>query len=157
MYDDGDGPPKASGEQAARERAAEVRVAFEGLLGIRRLTNTGMSDPESVPALWERGRMVRAVALALEASGVAPSAVDASGTRCATGYRVRAAPEDERGSVLVDWIGPPGAGAGDEEEAALTRCAGELERLGWDALVYRGRGGHRFLEVRPPWDGRTTG
>ncbi|MFD7445601.1 hypothetical protein [Streptomyces sp. NPDC059909] len=154
MYDDGDGTPRDGGARAAQARAAEVRVAFEGLLQIRRLTNTGAADPEAIPAAWERGRTVRAVALALEASGITPSAVDEStGQRVATGYRVRAR-EEEPGTVTVEWLGPPGSGAVAQEESALTECARVLDRLGWDALLYRGRGHHRFLEVRPPHPGR---
>ncbi|MGW7364955.1 hypothetical protein ACWGI8_16350 [Streptomyces sp. NPDC054841] len=156
MYDDGDGPPRAGGPRAAEARAAEVRVAFEGMLQIRRLTNADAADPEAIPAAWERGRMVRAVALALEASGITPSAVDGSGQRVATGYRVRegAAGEGEPGAVTVEWLGPHGSGAVGQEESALTACARVLERLGWDALLYRGRARHRFLEVRPPHPGR---
>ncbi|MFG2760205.1 hypothetical protein [Streptomyces wuyuanensis] len=150
MYDDGDGPPRPGGTREARARAAEVRVAFEGMLQIRRLTNGGAADPESVPAPWERGRMVRAVAVALEAAGITPSAVDAdSGQRVVTGYRVREAP-DEPGTVTVEWLGPHGGGAAGEEEGALAGCARVLQRLGWDALVYRGRNRRRFVEVRPP-------
>ncbi|MEV0964014.1 hypothetical protein AB0J25_15725 [Streptomyces sp. NPDC049910] len=163
MYDDGDGPPRPGGEREARARAAEVRVAFEGMLQIRRLTGTGTdtgtgtgtgaADPEAVPAPWERGRMVRAVALALEAAGIAPSAVDAdSGRRVATGYRVAGVP-DEPGTVRVEWLGPHGGGAAGEEEGALADCARVLRRLGWDALVYRGRNRRRFVEVRPPHPG----
>ncbi|MFE7777163.1 hypothetical protein ACFU5O_25380 [Streptomyces sp. NPDC057445] len=152
MHDDGDGPPRALGARAAQERAAEVRIAFEGMLQIRRLTNTGAADPEAVPAPWERGRTVRAVSLALEAAGIPPSAVDASGRRTATGYRVRAA-EDEPEQVTVEWLGPHGSGAAGEEERALAECVRTLERLGWDALLYRGRGRHRFVEVRPPHPG----
>ncbi|GFH37595.1 hypothetical protein [Streptomyces pacificus] len=156
MYDDGDGPPRPGGEREARARAAEVRVAFEGMLQIRRLTGAGpgaAAGPEAVPAPWERGRMVRAVALALEAAGIAPSAVDAdSGRRVATGYRVAGVP-DEPGMVRVEWLGPHGSGAAGEEERALADCARILGRLGWDALVYRGRSRRRFVEVRPPHPG----
>lgn len=152
MYDDGDGPPRPGGPREAQARASEVRVAFEGMLQIRRLTNTG-ADPVSVPAPWELGRMVRAVALALEAAGITPSAVDAdSGRRVATGYRVGPA-ADEPGTVTVEWLGPPGSGAAGEEEGALADCARVLQRLGWDALVYRGRSRRRFVEVRPPHPG----
>ncbi|KIF78471.1 hypothetical protein QR77_01100, partial [Streptomyces sp. 150FB] len=69
----GDGPAPAGDP---RVRAVDVRVAFDGLLQIRRLTNGGAADPVAVPARWERLRTVRAVALALEAAGMAPSAVD---------------------------------------------------------------------------------
>ncbi|MER6999018.1 hypothetical protein [Streptomyces sp. NPDC000410] len=147
---DADGFPVATGDGPARTgpaRAAEVRVAFEGLLQIRRLTNTGAAAPEAIPALWERRRIVRAVALALEAAGSTPSAVDGAGQRVATGYRVK---ETDPGTVSVEWLGPHGSGAAGQEETELTACAEALDRLGWDALLYRGRGRHRFVEVRPP-------
>ena len=132
----GDGPLPGSG----RDRAIEVRAAFEGLLQIRRVTGTA-------PAAWELTRMVRAVALTLEASGVPASALDQTGTRTATGYRVRAA--DRPATVCVDWLGPPGAGAAQEEEQRLTECASILQALNWDALLYRGPRHRRFLEVEP--------
>ncbi|MFI5756691.1 hypothetical protein [Streptomyces sp. NPDC051569] len=142
----GDGPVPVAAPGA---RAAEVRAAFEGLLQIRRLTNPGPGDPAAVPAEWERRRPVRAVALALEASGTAASSVDAAGTglRVATGFRVR--PGERAGTVRVEWLGPHGGGAAREEEGALTACAAVLERLGWEALLYRGPGRRRFLEVEP--------
>ncbi|MFB6817352.1 hypothetical protein ACFCV8_22670 [Streptomyces sp. NPDC056347] len=140
----GDGPvPVADGK-----RAASVRTAFEGMLQIRRLTNTGHAAPESVPALWERNRPVRAVALALEAAGLPASASDASGLRTATGYRLR--PGEAAGGVRVEWLGPPGSGAAREEEAELERCASVLRQLGWAVLAYRGARRRRFLEVEPP-------
>ncbi|WP_267241535.1 hypothetical protein [Streptomyces sp. PR69] len=139
----GDGPATPDGARAPR--AAEVRTAFESLLQIRRLTCGG---DVSAPAPWERGRMVRAVSLALEASGFPPSAVDASGRRTATGYRVR--PGERPALVLVDWLGPAGSAAAYEETSRLTACAAALTGLGWDALLYKGRRGRRFLEVEPP-------
>ncbi|MFE2945046.1 hypothetical protein ACFXKG_39350 [Streptomyces sp. NPDC059255] len=140
----GDGPPPAS---APRERAAEVRIAFEGLVQIRRLTHTGPGDPAAVPAPWELRRPVRAVALALEAASLAASAVDASGERTATGYRVT--PGEREGTVRVEWLGPHGSGAARQEERALTECAAALAPLGWEALLYRGPRRRRFLEVEP--------
>ncbi|MFF0750593.1 hypothetical protein [Streptomyces sp. NPDC004267] len=146
----GDGPPLP--ERDAEQRSREVRSAFEGLLQIRRLTNrqdgSGPGgDPAARPAEWERRRPVRAVALALEAAGQQPSALAPDGTRLATGYRV--APGERPGTVRVEWLGPPASGAVHEEEAALTACATALERLGWDALLYRGPRRHRHLEVEP--------
>ncbi|MDH2387797.1 hypothetical protein QCN29_03130 [Streptomyces sp. HNM0663] len=135
---DGPGAPGAA-------RAAEVRTAFESLLQIRRLTGGGDA---SAPAPWERFRMVRAVSLALEAAGFPPSAVDASGRRTATGYRVRAGDRPEL--VLVDWLGPPGSAAAHEETPRLTACAAALTDLGWEALLYKGPRGRRFLEVEIP-------
>ncbi|MEU7565540.1 hypothetical protein [Streptomyces fradiae] len=146
----GDGPPApdpVADPAAAGRRAAGVRVAYEGLLQIRRLTATGGGDPAAVPAAWERGQPVRAVALALEAAGVPPSALGADGGRAATGYRV--SPGERPGQVRVEWLGPPGGGAAQEEEAALSRCARALERLGWEALLYRGPRRRRYLEVEP--------
>ncbi|MFI8521254.1 hypothetical protein ACIGEZ_26055 [Streptomyces sp. NPDC085481] len=137
----GDGPELPAAETGQRPR--EVRAAFEGLLQIRRLTD----GQATRPAAWERRQPVRAVALALEAAGQPPSAVNDSGTRTATGYRVLAG--DRPGTAVVEWLGPPGAGAAHQEEPALTACATVLERLGWDALLYRGPRGRRFLEVEP--------
>ncbi|MFJ3923248.1 hypothetical protein [Streptomyces sp. NPDC090022] len=127
-------------------RAGEVRTAYEGLLQIRRLVNAGAS--ETVPAPWEAVRMPRAVALALEAAGLPPSAVDAAGRRTATGYVV--GPGEEPGRVRVTWAGPPGGGAAAAEQERLTACSEVLSRLGWECLLYRGARGRRFLEVEPP-------
>lgn len=139
---DGDGPPAD-----APGRAAEVRTAFEGLLQIRRLSGAGAPDPEAVPAPWETHRVARAVALALEAAGIPPSASAPDGTRTATGYRVG---DGERpGTVRVEWLGPHGSGAAHEEDARLKECAAVLTRLGWEPLLYRGPRGRRFLEVEP--------
>ncbi|MFD8968110.1 hypothetical protein ACFV0C_24475 [Streptomyces sp. NPDC059568] len=140
----GDGPVPGTDPRA---RAAEVRVAFEGLLQIRRLTHTGPGDPAATPAPWERRRPVRAVALALEAAGLTPSAVDGTGRRTATGFRVLAG--ERAAAVRVEWAGPHGGEAAQEEERALAECAAVLERLGWEALVYRGPRRRRFLEAEP--------
>ncbi|MCX5394536.1 hypothetical protein [Streptomyces sp. NBC_00094] len=141
----GDGPPLPEAE--AERRAREVRTALEGLLQIRRLTNGRVGDPRALPADWERGRPVRAVALVLEAGGLAPSSLDTTGTRTGTGYRVRSG--DRPGTAVVEWLGPPGSGAAQEEATALTACVSALARLGWEALLYRGPRGRRFLEVEP--------
>ncbi|MCF3183005.1 hypothetical protein IPZ70_24120 [Streptomyces polychromogenes] len=133
-------------EPSGAGRAAELRTAYEGLLQIRRLLTGG----ERGPAPWELRMMPRAVALVLEAAGFPPSAVDPAGRRSRTGYRV--AP-GARGLVEVIWAGPPGSGAAGEEAERLAACAEELERHGWDCLVYRGPRGRRFLEVGPPRPG----
>ncbi|MET9603671.1 hypothetical protein ABZZ17_01250 [Streptomyces sp. NPDC006512] len=153
----GDGPPV---EPAAR--AGELRTAYEGLLQIRRLLGGG----EGRPAPWELRSAPRSVALVLEAAGFPPSAVDARGGRCRTGYRVTAGPggdpagtgtgrtgagtDADADRVTVTWTGPPGSGAAGEEQDRLTACAAELERHGWECLLYRGPRGRRFLEVEPP-------
>ncbi|MDJ0383119.1 hypothetical protein QMF80_20220 [Streptomyces sp. G-G2] len=141
----GDGPVPAGDRAAARSRAAQVRTAYEGLLTMRRILSGGSGD---APAPWERQRMPRAVALVLEAAGLPASALDGSGRRAATGYRVRAGEAPER--VEVTWVGPPGGGAAAEEEERLTACAEELGRHGWECLLYRGPRRRRFLEVEPP-------
>ncbi|MGW6821273.1 hypothetical protein [Streptomyces sp. NPDC055005] len=130
--------------RAARD--AELRTAYEGMLQIRRLVN-GAGDA-SVPAPWEVRGMPRAVALALEAAGIAASAVDERGRRIRTGYRVAAGAE--AGRVEVTWQGPAGGGAAAEEQERLTACAAVLEALGWVCLLYRGPRRRRFLEVEPP-------
>ncbi|MEU9608006.1 hypothetical protein [Streptomyces sp. NPDC048057] len=135
-----DGPGTAFGD-----RAAEVRAAYAGLRQIRQVTG-------AVPAAWERNQPTRAVAITLEASGLPPSALDASGARVATGYRVT--PGDRPHVVRVDWLGAPGSGATSETEGKLRECAGVLEGSGgWEVLVYRAGRGRWFLEVeiqRPP-------
>ncbi|MFK8911970.1 hypothetical protein [Streptomyces sp. YS-3] len=138
----GDGPAPAA---PPAQREAAVRVAFEGLRQIRRLMNSGHPDPLALPAPWERQQLVRAVSLALEAAGIPPSAVDATGRRTRTGYRL--CPADQPGAVRVEWLGPPGSGAAQEEAEALRRCADTLRPLGWEALEYRGARRHRYLEV----------
>ncbi|MFI1226690.1 MULTISPECIES: hypothetical protein [unclassified Streptomyces] len=141
----GDGPPAVG---PAAVRAASVRTAFEGLLQIRRLTGAGQPDPEAVPALWERNRPVRAIALALENSGATPSAVAPAGHRVSAGYRV--SDGESAGSVRVEWAGPPGSGAAHDEEDALAACASALRELGWTVLLYRGPRRRLYLEVEPP-------
>ncbi|MFG2140860.1 hypothetical protein [Streptomyces sp. NPDC048650] len=141
----GAGRPPA-GTAGAREAA--VRVAFEGLLQIRRLMGTGAADPLAVPAEWELRQAVRAVALGLEAAGIAPSAVDGDGRRVATGYCVSRAAAPA--VAQVEWVGPAGSGAAYEEVDALRRCAEALHRLGWQTLEYRGPRRRRHLEVEPP-------
>lgn len=127
-------------------RAVEVRTAYEGLLQIRRLLNGPAGA--SVPAPWEVRQPARAVALALEASGIGPSALDAQGRRTRTGYRV--ADGAEPGRAEVTWLGPAGGGAAEAEQQRLTECASVLEGLGWVCLLYRGPRRRRFLEVEPP-------
>ncbi|MFF4580392.1 hypothetical protein [Streptomyces sp. NPDC001389] len=133
---DGPRPPEAG-------RAAELRTAYEGMVQIRRL----LTGSARAPAPWELRRAPRAVALVLEAAGFPPSAVDAGGRRSRTGYRVSAGTD---APAEVGWVGPPGSGAAGEEQERLTACAAELERHGWDCLLYRGPRGRRFLEVRAP-------
>ncbi|MBD0708229.1 MULTISPECIES: hypothetical protein [unclassified Streptomyces] len=144
----GDGPPVAPAD--AEQRSREVRTALDGLLRIRSLTRPQGAGPKAAPAEWERRQPVRAVALALESGGITPSSTDSSGERTGTGYRVRAGDRPE--TVLVEWLGPPGSGAARTETEALGACVPVLARLGWEALLYRGPRGRRFLEVEPAGD-----
>ncbi|MFG2719003.1 hypothetical protein ACGFW5_12050 [Streptomyces sp. NPDC048416] len=129
---------------AGADREAAVRAAFAGLLHIRRV----MEGPNARgPAPWERLQPVRAIAIALEAAGIEPSAVDGQGVRCATGYRVSAA--EGRATARVEWLGPPGSGAEYAAGESLRRCAAVLRPLGWVALEYRGPRRRHYLEVEP--------
>ncbi|SPE47673.1 hypothetical protein SNS2_0078 [Streptomyces netropsis] len=156
------GFPVATGDEepvpeGPHERAAAVRQAVDALLQIRRMMNGGAADPTAVPAPWELLQPVRAIALALEAAGIAPSAVDADGRRLSTGYVVRRAEPSRathrsgRPEVMarVEWLGPPGSRASREQGDALQLCTQALGRLGWVALEYRDSRRHRWLEVEP--------
>ncbi|HEX5566851.1 MAG TPA: hypothetical protein VFY14_08015 [Streptomyces sp.] len=140
---------KAAGTTEAdhRARAAAVARAWAGVLEIRRVTGDHGGDATRVPAPWERARMIWAVALALEAAGVPPSAVDEAGRRVRTGYRVTAS--DEPGTVRVEWHGPLAAEARQEAAHRLGACVERLAERGWEALPYRGARGTRFLLVSP--------
>ncbi|MCC5473617.1 hypothetical protein ACFV2N_25875 [Streptomyces sp. NPDC059680] len=108
----GEEEPPADGPARLRE----VHGAWQGLLELRRMTNTdGAVDR---PCGWERAHLVRAAALALEAAGHHP----ASGG--ADGYRVRATPQPEAVAVY----------AADAD--SLAACAATLEGAGWQAGEY---------------------
>ncbi|QDI68154.1 hypothetical protein CD934_05340 [Streptomyces calvus] len=114
--------PDAAGVFAARvggedapaagpARLREVRGAWQGLLELRRMTNSdGATDR---PCGWERAHLVQAAALALEAAGHRPAGPDGSG------YRVRETPQPE--AVAVH----------EPDAEALRACAVTLERAGW--------------------------
>ncbi|MDG9703541.1 hypothetical protein [Streptomyces sp. DH37] len=140
----GDGPEP---EDDPGLRAAAVARAWAGVLEIRRVTGGSAGPGSGVPAPWERTRMVWAVALALEAAGVPPSAVDAGGRRTRAGYRVLAA--DEPGAVRVEWRGPAASAGRDRAERELRACAGHLAGRGWEALLYWGARRVPFLLVTP--------
>ena len=107
---------RVGGEEAAATgpaRTREVHSAWQGLLELRRMTNTdGATDR---PCGWERTHLVQAAALALEAAGHRPAGTDPAGG----GYRVRATPQPEAVAVR-------------ESEAKVFRaCAVTLEKAGW--------------------------
>jgi len=140
----GDGPE--TGEDP-RRRADAVARAWDGVLEIRRVVGGAGAAGTAVPAPWERTRMVWAVALALEAAGVPPSAVDPAGRRTREGYRVLAS--DEPGAVRVEWRGPAASGARQRAGRRLEACARHLAGRGWEALPYLGAGRVPFLLVTP--------
>ncbi|AWW36929.1 MULTISPECIES: hypothetical protein [Streptomyces] len=97
--------------QTGPARRREVHSAWQGLLELRRMTNTdGATDR---PCGWERAHLVQAAALALEAAGHRPAGSDTGG------YRVRATPQPE--AVAVH----------EPDADALRACAGTLEEAGW--------------------------
>ncbi|MGV9882154.1 hypothetical protein [Streptomyces sp. NPDC003006] len=112
-------------------RGREVRSAWEGLVELRRMTNTdGARDR---PCAWERTHLVQAAALALEAAGLLPARPGRH-----DGYEVTGTPQPE--AVAVREPSPDG----------LRACAAALERAGWQAGEHAGpRGGARYLLASP--------
>ncbi|MEU4096601.1 hypothetical protein [Streptomyces sp. NPDC026673] len=124
-------------------RPAEVATAWSGLLEIRRVLQDGDTTR---PAPWERERYVHAVALALEAAGIPPSARDAAGRRAAGGYAV--APAAQSGVAEVSWTSPAGD-APAAAETALDGCRAVLEAHGWQCTLHHDRRRRAFLLVSP--------
>ncbi|MFF3717151.1 hypothetical protein [Streptomyces prasinus] len=113
---------RVGGEEEAAEggaaRVREVRSAWQGLLELRRMSHPdGATDR---PCGWERGHLVQAAALALEAAGHRPAGADAGDG----GYRVRETPQPEAVAVY------------EAEGEALRACAATLEAAGWQAGEY---------------------
>ena len=133
----GDGPPQDGGR-----RAQAAAQAWRSLLEIRRLTG-------ATPADWERARPVHAVALALEAAGRPPSALDGNGRPVRSGYRVTA-PHADPGTVRVEWR-TSAADDPDRRESrdALDTCAQVLTAHGWDADRYTDTRRRPYLLVAP--------
>lgn len=77
---------RIGGEEAADTgpaRVREVRSAWQGLLELRRMTNTGGAMDR--PCAWERTHLVQAAALALEAAGLRPAGTGTDGGGGGTG------------------------------------------------------------------------
>ncbi|MCO4694495.1 hypothetical protein LRR80_00533 [Streptomyces sp. RO-S4] len=109
----GEAVPPAEGPARTRE----VRSAWQGMLELRRMTNTDGSTDR--PCGWERTHLVRAAALALEAAGHRPAGADGEG-----GYRVRETPQPDAVAVHAP------------DATALRACADTLEAAGWQAGEY---------------------
>lgn len=135
-------PPAGGGVFAARiggeeqpaggpARAREVHSAWQGLLELRRMTNADGSVDR--PCAWERGHLVQAAALALEAAGHRPAQGDAE-----EGYRVRATPQPDAVAVR------------EPDGARLRACAATLEGAGWQVGEHtEPRGRARYLLASP--------
>lgn len=115
---------RVGGEEAAAAgpaRLREVHSAWQGLLELRRMTNTGGATDR--PCAWERTHLVQAAALALEAAGHRPAGADTAGAGAAApaggGYRVRATPQPEAVAVR------------EPDAEALRACSATLEAAGW--------------------------
>ncbi len=119
---------------AGSARTREVHSAWQGLLELRRMTNTdGAMDR---PCDWERKHLVQAAALALEAAGHRPA--DGKGDGVSGGYQVRATPQPEAVAVR------------EPDGDALRACAATLEKAGWQAGEYtEPRTGTRYLLASP--------
>ncbi|MDI3417505.1 hypothetical protein [Streptomyces luteolus] len=136
--------PDAPAAGPARRR--EVHSAWQGLLELRRMTNAdGATDR---PCAWERGHLVQAAALALEAGGGTPAS--GAGATATPGYRVTATDQPE--AVAVRAISGPGGisgGAVRDEAAELAACADALAQAGWQVSAHGERGGGRLLLASP--------
>jgi hypothetical protein len=122
-------------------RAQQAAQAWESLLRIRRLVQP---DHPDLPAPWERAQPLRAVALALEAAGIAFCAVDGDMV-VEGGVQLQ---QEEHGRVRVTWRHRRGERPADAGEADLGAAADALGLVGWDALLYRA-GRARYLLVEP--------
>ncbi|MFF6994387.1 hypothetical protein ACFY93_05430 [Streptomyces sp. NPDC008313] len=123
---------RVGGEETADppSRPREVRSAWQGLLELRRMTNT--SGAVDLPCAWERTHLVRAAALALEAAGHRPAGPEGGG------YRVRATPQPEAVAVR------------EPDPGALRACAATLEEAGWQVGEHtEPRTGARYLLASP--------
>ncbi|MFH8337583.1 hypothetical protein [Streptomyces sp. AM6-12] len=124
------GGPEEAAPASDAVRLREVRGAWQGLLELRRMTNPDGSVDR--PCDWERGHLVRAAALTLEAAGHRPE------TASAPGYRVRPTPQPEAVAVYAP------------DAAALSACADTLERAGWQPGEYTApRTRTRYLLASP--------
>lgn len=121
---------------AGPARTREVHSAWQGLLELRRMTNTdGAMDR---PCGWERTHLVQAAALALEAAGHHPADGSDKGTGSSGGYRVRATPQPEAVAVR------------EPDGDTLRACAATLEKAGWQVGEHtEPRTGARYLLASP--------
>jgi hypothetical protein len=137
-----------------RARATAATAAWEELLQ-RRIDTSG----PGMPSPWELARPIQAVALALEAAGCTPSAVNEYGTRVTPGYSVCAAPD--AGHVRLSFKIPARweqVGSDQRVESvelhgrmgrALKKYTRVLEQHGWVVAGHRMEYLQAFLLVQP--------
>ncbi|MBC9712863.1 hypothetical protein H9Y04_09790 [Streptomyces sp. TRM66268-LWL] len=111
-------------------RLREVHSAWQGLVELRRMTNPDGSTDR--PCAWERGHLVQAAALALEAGDCLP------GVAGDGGYVVADTPQPD--AVEIRSGG---------EEAELASYADVLAKAGWHVGEHRARGRGRVLLASP--------
>ncbi|MFJ2256941.1 hypothetical protein ACIOKD_01150 [Streptomyces sp. NPDC087844] len=124
------------GVDVGPSRTREVHSAWQGLLEMRRMTNTGGVTDR--PCAWERTHLVQAAALALEEAGLRPAGTNTGTGSGAAGYRVRATPQPEAVAVR------------EPDAEALRECAVTLEKAGWQVSEHtEPRTGVRYLLASP--------
>ncbi|MFC7303097.1 hypothetical protein ACFQVC_02540 [Streptomyces monticola] len=133
---------ETDGPASGPVRRREVHSAWQGLVELRRMTNPdGATDR---PCAWERGHLVQAAALALEAADCHPASPGNPG------YQVFATPQPEAVGVrVVSRTGAHPAAGSDTHGTDLKTCAAALEQAGWQVGEYGERGGGRSLLASP--------
>ncbi|MFI6943788.1 hypothetical protein ACIBI4_31360 [Streptomyces sp. NPDC050418] len=110
-------------------RLREVHSAWQGLLELRRMTNTdGATDR---PCTWERSHLVQAASLALEAAGCRP------GTAGSDGY------------VVTETHQPEAVEIRGGEPGELPGWSGVLTEAGWQVSEHGTRDRGRVLLASP--------
>lgn len=120
----------AGGPVSGAARTREVHSAWQGLLELRRMTRP--DGDTARPCAWERGHLVAAAALALEAAGCEPASA------AGPGYRVAESPQPEAVAIR-----------GDGSPEALAGCARTLDAAGWQVSEHHEPRGGPWLLASP--------